>query len=80
MTVSASLSIGYIVSRAQWGWWGGADFGLMDVWVGLTVLSCSRAVTFSLRHWLDPRGPLALSRQETPSSKDDGSGIEGGGL
>lgn len=77
MVVSASLSIGYIVSRAQWGW-GGADFGLLDVWIGLTILSCSRAVTFSLRHWLDPRGPLALSREETPSSKMTRVGLEGG--
>lgn len=70
MTLSASLSVGYIVSRAEWGWWGGADLTLVDVWLGLTILSCSRAVTFSIRHWLDPWAPLALQK-DPPDNENE---------
>ena len=58
MAFSASAGAGYIVSRRYLG----TDITLLDVWVGIAIMQASRAVTFSIRHWLDPRGPLAVGK------------------
>lgn len=57
MVCSASVGAGYIYSR----WFFGADLNLLDVWIGLVLMQGSRALTFSIRHWLDPNGPLAIT-------------------
>lgn len=80
MMFSASVGIAYIVSRSQWGWWGAGDLTLIDVWLGLALLSCARAVTFSFRHWLDPRGPLALSKVSSFALEAGKGGVSGEGI
>lgn len=71
MAVSASVGAGYIISRAHVG---DDGIGLLDVWVGLAIMQASRATTFSLRHWLDPRGPLAPAKASMRGV--DGEGTE----
>lgn len=63
MAMSASIGAGYIISCGYLG----NGITLLDVWIGLVLMQGSRAVTFSYRHWLDPRGPLALPRDPEES-------------
>ncbi|CAM9520942.1 unnamed protein product [Scytosiphon promiscuus] len=56
MAVSASLLPGYVWLH---GYLGGGETTLLDVWVGLVMMQCCRSLTFTFRHFLDPKGPLA---------------------
>ena len=67
MALSASAGAGYIVSRSYLG----TDIALLDVWVGIAIMQASRAVTFSIRHWLDPRGPLAKEKDLGEMGEDN---------
>lgn len=80
MLLSSSLAMGYIFFRIHWGSEGGA-YTLIDVWIGLVILTCSRALTFTFRHFLDPSGPLAVKASsgggeggyvKAPSGEDEG--------
>lgn len=80
MLLSASLAMGYIFSRMNWGSGDGA-YNLFDVWIGLVILTCSRALTFTFRHFLDPTGPLAVKAPsvggkggyvKAPAGEDEG--------
>eukprot|EP00904_Undaria_pinnatifida_P005645 jgi/Undpi1/220/HiC_scaffold_1.g00217.m1 len=70
MAFSASAGAGYIFSRRYLG----TDITLLDVWVGITIMQGSRAATFSVRHWLDPRGPLAVGKGLVGTGEDDSNG------
>lgn len=59
MLLSSSIGTAYILFCMSSG--PGSDtYTLFNVWIGILILVCSRALTFTFRHFLDPRGPLAV--------------------
>lgn len=80
MVLNAVISVTFIFFRWQWAHSSGA-FTLVDVWAGVSLLSCSRALTFSFRHFVDPRGPLAVPVPAAAGDREreEGAEVEDGG-
>lgn len=67
MAVSASCLPGYILLH---GYLTGDQASLLDVWVALVIMQSCRSLTFTFRHFRDPRGPLAVARVQESNAAD----------